>query len=180
MAKMGNAKGFSLIELLVVIAIMSLLTAIAVPAFLGQRERGKVRATEAGAKGAISDIQNYLDSYVAGHPYIIVADTSGTQGCFESSSAAAGDTCLSIYNQASAGTYTAFPGGITDVIAHFISHSTFSGNRSAFVNGLPLFVTASASDGQVVLSATSSRSASIVAYATNSTSPIFSSIVSVR
>nr|ADI87738.1 fimbrial protein [uncultured Nitrospirae bacterium MY3-11A] len=178
--KTRDERGFTLIELLIVIAIIGILTAIAVPAFLGQREKAKVRSTESGAKGAVSDLQGYLDSYVGGDPYIIITDTAGTQGCYESSGATAtGRSCLAVYNQASTGTYTAFPGGITTVVAHFISHHTFKGDKSAF-NGLPLFVTTSPSDGQVILSPNGSRAVNLMAYASNSTSPILSQIVTTR
>ncbi|MBF0521322.1 MAG: type II secretion system protein, partial [Nitrospirae bacterium] len=77
----GN--GFTLIELLIVIAIIGILTAIAVPAFLGQREKAKVRTVQYGARSAAADMQAYLDSYILGEPYLIITDTSGNEGCFE-------------------------------------------------------------------------------------------------
>lgn len=175
-------RGFTLIELLIVIAIIGILTAIAVPAFLGQREKAKVRAVESGAKGAVSDLQAYLDAYVAGDPYIIVSDASGNQGCYEATtSAATGHTCNSVYNQASAGTYPAFPAGVATVLTHFISHHSFKGDKSPYT-GNSLFVTDSSaiSDGTVFVTPTSSRAVSILAYTTNYTSPIFSQMVTTR
>ncbi|MBF0515970.1 MAG: prepilin-type N-terminal cleavage/methylation domain-containing protein [Nitrospirae bacterium] len=130
-------KGFTLIELMVVIAVVSLLTSIAVPMFLGQRDKAKVSATLSGASSGATDLQYYLDSYIAGDPYVILTDATGTQGCFESNnSSATGLSCLSVFNQASTGTYAAYPGGMTTVISHFISHHTFKADQSAFRNNL--------------------------------------------
>ncbi|MBF0567959.1 MAG: type II secretion system protein [Nitrospirae bacterium] len=174
--RVRDIRGFSLVELMVVIAIISLLTAIAVPVFLGQREKAKVRATTSSAVSAVADLQGYLDWYVAGEPYIIMTDAAGTQGCFEvAAPVSATQTCVATFNQAAVGTYPIFPGGLTTVISHFISHHTFKGDISAFT-GSPLFVSASPGDGQVLLSAASSNVVVILAYATNSTSPIFSQI----
>ncbi|MBF0556049.1 MAG: prepilin-type N-terminal cleavage/methylation domain-containing protein [Nitrospirae bacterium] len=171
-----DIRGFSLVELMVVIAIISLLTAIAVPAFLGQREKAKVRATSASAVSAVADLQGYLDWYVAGEPYMILTDVAGTQGCFEVATPVSADqTCAAVFNQAGAGTYPVFPGGLATVISHFISHHTFKGDVSAFT-GSPLFVSASPGDGQILLSPMSSNIVVMLAYATNSTSPIFSQI----
>ena len=49
---MKNQKGFTLIELLLVLAIIGIISAIAIPALLGQRESARQKATESAA-GAI-------------------------------------------------------------------------------------------------------------------------------
>ncbi|MEO5359388.1 MAG: type II secretion system GspH family protein [Nitrospirota bacterium] len=174
--RLRDIKGFSLVELMVVIAIISLLTAIAVPAFLGQREKARVRATESNARSAVTDLQGYLDLYVAGEPYIIITDTSGSQGCVQvATPVTANQTCEAALNQTSVATYPAYPGGLTSVLSHFISHHTFKGDASAF-SGNPLFVMASPSDGQILLNPISSNVVVILAYASNTTSPIFSQV----
>jgi prepilin-type N-terminal cleavage/methylation domain-containing protein len=43
---MKNQKGFTLIELLLVLAIIGIISAIAIPALLGQREKAKAKATQ--------------------------------------------------------------------------------------------------------------------------------------
>ncbi|KJU87309.1 membrane protein [Candidatus Magnetobacterium bavaricum] len=53
-----------------------------------ERRGGGIKAVESGAKGAVSDLQGYLDSYAADEPYIIVTDSTGKQGCIEATNAA--------------------------------------------------------------------------------------------
>ncbi|KJU84707.1 type IV pilin, partial [Candidatus Magnetobacterium bavaricum] len=115
-----NDSGFTLVELLIVIAIIGILTSIAVPAFLGQREKSKLRALEASAKGAVAELQGYLDSYIAGDPYIALTSRAGGQGCFEAAnSTATGKTCQAMYNQTSTSTYTSYPSGLIDLLNNF-------------------------------------------------------------
>src|SRR4051812_43613603 len=75
-ARMQDEKGFTLIELLVVILIIGILAAIALPAFLNQREKAQDSEAKSGARTAQTALETmYTDnqSYTGGTPAALAA-----------------------------------------------------------------------------------------------------------
>jgi type IV pilus assembly protein PilA len=70
-----DEKGFTLIELLVVILIIGILAAIALPAFLNQREK----AQDAEAKSGARTVQTAMETYYTDNQNYTGADKSAVE-----------------------------------------------------------------------------------------------------
>ncbi len=57
-----QSAGFTLIELLLVLAIIGIISAIAIPALLGQRENARQKATQGAASAIKGELAAYADA----------------------------------------------------------------------------------------------------------------------
>jgi type II secretion system protein G len=79
--KRYRGEGFTLIELLIVIIIIGILAAIAIPMFLGQRDKAK----ESAVKGGVHNIELGIGSYAVDNQDLYPANggvSAGTLGSY--------------------------------------------------------------------------------------------------
>lgn len=128
-------KGFTLIELLVSLAIIGILAAIAIPAYLGQREKAKAVALEGSVRAVAMEVHGIMDSFNSHRP-IVIALYSGAQTCIEKEGSDDKNRCSSLHpNLGVGGAYD----GIEDVVVYIIRHYNVGMGAISPYDSAPLF-----------------------------------------
>jgi type IV pilus assembly protein PilA len=140
-----DERGFTLIELMVVVLIIAILIAIAIPTFLGARNRASDRAAQANlrntltaAKTSFTDNDNYSGANAAGlkaiEPSLSYQDTADVKGSKN----------VSVYHNAANDTFIAADYANDSQTCFYIKDVTASGTTFSKTTGNPATCTTAA------------------------------------
>lgn len=128
-----NQSGFTLIELLLVLAIIGIISAIAIPALLGQRERAKAKAVQAnvnniaGECARVNDTAKEAGSVLPATTIVTSVLTLPNYSLPNAKNPYQGSLCAYAASGTTTGSVVASGGAVTDVTGNSYSAVTITG-----------------------------------------------------
>ena len=173
-AKKMDQKGALLVKLLIVIVIIGVLSAVAILMYPEQREKARIKAIRTSAKGAVPEVQNWIDMWVESAPFIAL-DSSGRETCYQATNP--GNKSCSAYFPDVSVIKTYDEDSLDSIVDIVIAHHRGKNERNPFNPAEFLYVRDSARKGSVVIIREGARSIRISAYGDTTGVPIFETTV---